>query len=133
MVGGTAFELVAVTAPEQAAQVREALKQQSCVTIECEARRRDGTLLPVEVALTRLPDGHTLAVVRSIAERKRAEAALRQSEEKFARLFHASPVATTLSRLDNGQSVRFRNILGLKYSRLFPHFPFLQRWLTRGC
>jgi len=36
-------------------------------------------------------------------ERKRAEEALRQSEERFARVFEASPVGITISTLDDGR------------------------------
>ena len=49
-------------------------------------RRKDGTTLPVEVSLRRVElDGqpHLLCIVRDIAERKQAEAALRASEERY--------------------------------------------------
>lgn len=50
-------------------------------------RRKDGTLIPVEVVAQHIwsPDGHSLhvAYVRNITERKRAEQALRISEERL--------------------------------------------------
>ncbi len=41
--------------------------------------------------------------IRDINERKLAEIALRESEERFSRFFRASPVGTGISRLSDGQ------------------------------
>ncbi|SPF35279.1 putative Histidine kinase [Syntrophobacter sp. SbD1] len=40
-----------------------------------------------------------------ITERKLAEIALRESEERFSRFFHANPMASSISRLSDGQFV----------------------------
>ena len=48
-------------------------------------RRRDGTVFPVEISLSPLGDGesaHTVAVVRDVTRQRRAEEALRRSEER---------------------------------------------------
>jgi len=42
-------------------------------------------------------------IVRDITARKRAEEALRKSEERFAKAFHASPDAITITRLADGR------------------------------
>jgi PAS domain S-box-containing protein len=43
-----------------------------------------------------------LSITRDITERKAVEAALRRSEDKFSRAFHATPDAINLSRLTDG-------------------------------
>ena len=47
--------------------------------IERRFRRKNGSLLDVEVSATRLEDGRYLAIVRDISERKRADADLREA------------------------------------------------------
>ncbi len=71
-------------------------------------RRKDGSTFPVEAHLGLLDaDGRRLflGLVRDITERERAEAELRQSEEKFARIFRSSPVAVALTRAEDGRII----------------------------
>ena len=62
---------------------------------------KDGTVVPVEIVTTLLSDrtGRAttlLGVSRNISERKRAEAALRQSEERYRAILEQSPEAILL-------------------------------------
>ncbi len=64
----------------------DALRRRGHLLFETDNRRRDGTLLPVEVSLQLFELAGTqmcLAVCRDITERKRMEEALRESEQRF--------------------------------------------------
>jgi len=66
-------------------------------------RRKDGTIFPVEITANRLElDGRqiVLATIRDITERKRAEQALRDSEEQYRAIFNASADALVLRDAD---------------------------------
>jgi PAS domain S-box-containing protein len=70
--------------------------------------RKDGSVFPVEISAGLLElDGHKyiLAFDRDITERKKAEEALRLSEEKFSKAFRASPDWITISLIEDGQYV----------------------------
>ena len=67
----------------------EELKAGGPVLNERRMRRRDGSIFPVEISARRLPDGRFLGIVRDITERKRVEQALRESEERFRRVFES--------------------------------------------
>jgi PAS domain S-box-containing protein len=68
-------------------------------------KRKDGSIFPVEISAGLLElDGHRyiLAFDRDITERKKAEEALRLSEEKFSKAFRASPDWITISMIEDG-------------------------------
>jgi signal transduction histidine kinase len=46
-----------------------------------------------------------LSVVDDVTEQKQAEAKLRESEEKFAKVFHSSPLVITITRLADGRFI----------------------------
>jgi PAS domain S-box-containing protein len=68
-----------------------------------------------------------VTTIRDITEQKRAEEALRLSEEQFAKAFYSSPVAIVISRLEDGQLVDVNqawcHLLGYTREQAVGHTP----------
>jgi PAS domain S-box-containing protein len=72
-------------------------------TVHC---RKDGNTFPVEVSSIGADiygERVLLSIIRDISDRKRAEDALRQSQELFAKAFSASPHLISVSSLADGR------------------------------
>jgi len=66
-------------------RIGDELRDSGSVIFEARHRRKDGSMFPVEVSikLVRLDRSYRVCTVRDITERKRAEMALRRSEESY--------------------------------------------------
>jgi PAS domain S-box-containing protein len=78
--------------------------------LDADWERRDGTRIFVRESARAIRDagGKTLfydGVVEDITERKQAEKALRESEMRFAAIFHANPGAVALTRVSDNQLI----------------------------
>lgn len=81
------------------------LKERGSLLFETRHKRKNGSLFPVEVSAQYFEiEGKKFiqTIVRDLTERNQAAAALLKSEEKFSRIFHLSPDAIALSRLEDG-------------------------------
>ncbi len=98
-------------------RVREQ-REKGLALFETRFRRKDGSTFPVEVSVrTMAVDGqtHFHAIVRDITERKRAEEALRASEEKFRAAFEQAALGIALMDVEGRvleTNRAFRRILG---------------------
>ena len=80
---------------ERAAEIRRILREKGRYGCEWNLRRKDGHEVTVEITLTRvemLGRNALLAVWHDLTDRKEAEAALRESEERFQAFMNHSPV-----------------------------------------
>lgn len=93
------------------------------ITTELKARRRNGEEFPVEVTLaSRELAGKwlfTTLIIRDISERKKMEMMLKESEERFFKAFHLSPVPITIAHLPQGRWIDVNNsfLSMMEYSR----------------
>ncbi len=95
------FDINAAVTEASATKIIEELRRSGPFLMESVHRRKDGSTFPVEVSLRRvqLERDYVVAVARDLTEHKRAEEALRKSEDKFSKAFRQSPMLFTLSSI----------------------------------
>ncbi|MCC7058716.1 MAG: PAS domain S-box protein, partial [Burkholderiaceae bacterium] len=105
-IGRTSLDLQNWRTPEDRAKWTRALRKHGRVgNLDTHVRMKDGTLRDVLLSAELIDlEGEPCALVMAndISERKRAEVALRRSEDRFSRIFQDNPIAISLTRFPEG-------------------------------
>ena len=75
---------------------RDSFPKGKTVIAEGQLRRKDSSLLSVELCIKKLPDGNFLETARDITEQKRADETLRKNEELFRIAFDHAPTGMSI-------------------------------------
>ena len=100
------------------------IDDQGFFTFEANHKKKDGTVFPVEISARKVDiEGvtHYQAIMRDITERKTAETILKESEEKFRKIFEESPIGIAMTGKDLGiimANSEFCKMLGYPESEL---------------
>ncbi len=87
--------------PEERHLFRERLKKltgKNALRYERKFVRKNGEIVPVEVSVSAIRGGYFQAILRDISKRKRAEEALKESEERYRVLVEFSPNSICVHR-----------------------------------
>ena len=88
-------------------RMRNLMGNGQCI-FESEHRRKDGSVMPVEINAHIVESGGrklVLSVIRDITERKQAEEALKESEEKYRSIYENTQVGLYRTRISDGKLV----------------------------
>ena len=121
VIGHDSLELKLIKEEERGKIIKEIERSGSLRNIEIRIRNRSGESITVLNSMEQVNingESCILTVLHDITERKEMERELRDSEEKFLKMFHASPVGITLRIPDSGKwtevNESFLKMIGMK-------------------
>ncbi len=95
------------TTPQELEVLAKSIVEKGYARLETKHKCKDGRIIGIELS-SKYPntgEPQVYSFIRDITERKKVEAALKESEEKFSAAFHSSPSSISISRLDSGQFI----------------------------
>ncbi|MGO8837882.1 MAG: PAS domain S-box protein [Limisphaerales bacterium] len=111
-------EILTLIEPKWRPVIAERIRTGQEVLLEHQLLRKDGSVFEAE-AQSKVVSwrGRTVRVtaLRDVTDRKRAEQALRESEEKFSKAFRASPDGLAISELETGRYIEVNEGYGRLY------------------
>jgi PAS domain S-box-containing protein len=105
LIGMNLKEIRAPGALKNLREENRILDEKGFATYETYHKRKDGTILPVEISARKVEiEGvkYFQSICRDITERKFAEETLRESEERFRKIFEESPMSIVMTGKDMG-------------------------------
>ena len=125
LIGSDISVLLADSFKNKLSEIKKILNEIGFAIFDALHKRRDGTEFPVEVSASKVDiEGVTYyqSIMRDITERKNSEEILRESEEKFRKVFEDSPIGMVMTGKDMGiltVNNSFCNMLGYSESELY--------------
>jgi PAS domain S-box-containing protein len=125
LIGSDISVLLADSFKNKLSEIKKILNEIGFAIFDALHKRRDGTEFPVEVSARKVDiEGVTYyqSIMRDITERKNSEEILRESEEKFRKVFEDSPIGMVMTGKDMGiltVNNSFCNMLGYSESELY--------------
>ena len=87
-------------------RIEQVIREQALTNVAIVVHHKDGRALTCVISSRQISVGNqpcSVTTLRDITQQQRSEAALKASEEKFAKAFHSSPDAITITERDSGR------------------------------